>query len=33
MNLSDNERTELVAFLKTLTDKDFLFNPKYAYPK
>lgn len=33
MNLSDNERTELVAFLKTLTDKTFLFNPKYAYPK
>lgn len=33
MNLSDNERTELVAFLKTLTDKNFLFNTKYAYPK
>lgn len=33
MNLSDNERTELVAFLKTLTDKTFLFNTKYAYPK
>jgi len=33
MNLSDNERTELVAFLKTLTDKTFLFNPKYTYPK
>ena len=33
MNLSDNERTELVAFLKTLTDKTFLFNSKYAYPK
>ena len=33
MNLSDNERTELVTFLKTLSDKDFLFNPKYSYPK
>jgi cytochrome c peroxidase len=33
MNLSDNERTELVAFLKTLTDKTFLFTTKYAYPK
>jgi cytochrome c peroxidase len=33
MSLSDNERTELVAFLKTLTDKTFLFNTKYAYPK
>jgi len=33
MQLSDNERTELVAFLKTLTDKEFLFNPRFSYPK
>jgi cytochrome c peroxidase len=33
MNLSDNERTELVAFLKTLTDKEFLFNERFSYPK
>ena len=33
MNLSDNERTELLAFLKTLTDKEFLFNSKYSFPK
>lgn len=33
MNLSDNQRTELVAFLKTLTDKEFLFNSKFSYPK
>jgi cytochrome c peroxidase len=33
MRLSDNERTDLVAFLKTLTDKEFLFNPRFAYPK
>lgn len=33
MNFSDNQRTEIVAFLKTLTDKEFLFNPKFSYPK
>lgn len=33
MNLSDNQRTELVAFLKSLTDKEFLFNSKFSYPK
>ena len=33
MNLSDDERTELVAFLKTLTDKEFLFNPRFSFPK
>ncbi|MFT5753827.1 MAG: cytochrome c peroxidase [Flavobacterium sp.] len=33
MNLYDDERTELVAFLKTLTDKEFLFNPRFSYPK
>uniref|UniRef100_UPI00404A6A3A cytochrome-c peroxidase n=1 Tax=Flavobacterium sp. TaxID=239 RepID=UPI00404A6A3A len=33
MNLTDNERTELVAFLKTLTDKEFLFNPRFSYPR
>ncbi len=33
MRLSDNERTEIVAFLKTLTDTEFLFNPRFAYPK
>ena len=33
MQLSDNERTELVAFLKTLTDKEFLFNPKFSFPR
>jgi cytochrome c peroxidase len=33
MRLSDNERTEIVAFLKTLTDKDFLFNKRFSYPK
>lgn len=33
MYLSDNERTELVSFLKTLTDKEFLFNPRFSFPK
>lgn len=33
MNLSDNERTEIVAFLKTLTDNEFLFNTRFSYPK
>jgi cytochrome c peroxidase len=33
MQLSDDERTELVAFLKTLSDKQFLFNPRFSYPK
>jgi len=33
MNLSADERTELVAFLKTLTDKEFLFNPRFSFPR
>ncbi|MEO8516955.1 MAG: cytochrome c peroxidase [Flavobacterium sp.] len=33
MNLSDNQVTELVAFLKTLTDKEFLFNKRFSYPQ
>ena len=33
LHLSDNERTELVAFLKTLTDNEFLFNPRFSFPK
>jgi cytochrome c peroxidase len=31
MNLSDNDRVDLVAFLKTLTDNEFLFNPRFSY--
>lgn len=33
MLLSDDERTELLAFLKTLTDKEFLFNPRFSFPR
>ena len=31
--LSGNEKTELVAFLLTLTDKEFLYNTKFSYSK
>ncbi|MCX6275688.1 MAG: c-type cytochrome [Bacteroidetes bacterium] len=30
---SSNEKVDLTAFLLTLTDKEFLFNPDYAYPR
>ena len=30
--LSSNEKVDLIAFLLTLSDKSFLFNPKYFYP-
>ena len=33
MNLSDNDRIDLVAFLNTLTDKEFLFDKRFGYPK
>jgi cytochrome c peroxidase len=31
--LTANEKVDLLAFLLTLTDKHFLFNPEYGYPK
>ena len=31
--LSSNDKVDLTAFLLTLTDKKFLFNPKYTVPK
>jgi cytochrome c peroxidase len=31
--LSSNEKVDIVAFLLTLSDKEFLFNPQYSYPK
>jgi cytochrome c peroxidase len=31
--LTANERVDLMAFLLTLTDKSFLFNPAFSYPK
>jgi cytochrome c peroxidase len=33
MNLSDNDRVDLLLFLTTLSDKEFLFNPRYSFPK
>ena len=33
MNLSDNDRVDLVAFLNTLTDKEFLFDKRFGFPK
>ncbi len=32
MNLTDNERVDLVAFLLTLTDNEFLFDKRFDYP-
>ena len=33
MSLSDNNRTDLLVFLKTLTDTAFLKNPRYSFPR
>jgi cytochrome c peroxidase len=33
IELSANEKVDLTAFLLTLTDRDFLFNPDFAFPK
>lgn len=33
LNLTNNQKVELISFLKTLSDKEFLFNPKYGFPK
>jgi len=31
--LTSNEKVDLIAFLLTLSDKEFMFNPKFSYPK
>lgn len=31
--LTSNEKVDLIAFLLTLSDKEFVFNPKFSYPK
>ena len=33
MNLTDNERVDLVAFLLTLTDNEFLFDKRFSFPR
>jgi cytochrome c peroxidase len=30
---TSNERVDIIAFLLTLSDKEFVFNPKFQYPK
>jgi cytochrome c peroxidase len=31
--LNENEKKDLIAFLLTLSDKEFLFDPKFSFPK
>ena len=31
--LSSNEKVDIIAFLLTLSDKQFLFDKRYTYPK
>jgi len=31
--LTSNEKVDLIAFLLTLSDKEFIFNPKFQFPK
>lgn len=31
--LTNTEKADLIAFLLTLTDKEFLYNPKFSFPK
>ncbi len=33
LNLTSNEKVDIIAFLLTLSDRSFLFNPKFSYPK
>jgi cytochrome c peroxidase len=33
MHLSDKQQKDLLAFLFTLTDKEFLYNPRFSFPK
>jgi cytochrome c peroxidase len=33
INFTPNEKVDLITFLLTLSDKEFLFNPKFGYPK
>jgi cytochrome c peroxidase len=33
MGLTSNEKVDIIAFLLTLSDKSFLFNPNFSYPK
>jgi len=33
IQLTSNEKVDLMAFLLTLSDRKFIFNPKHAYPR
>lgn len=33
IRLTSNEKVDIIAFLLTLTDKEFLFNPNFSYPR
>jgi len=33
ISLTSDERVDILAFLLTLSDKSFIYNPKYAFPK
>lgn len=33
LSLTSNEKVDIIAFLLTLSDKSFLFNPAFSYPK
>lgn len=33
IKLSSNEKVDVISFLLTLSDKDFVFNPKFQFPK
>lgn len=33
LNLSESQQTDIIAFLLTLTDKEFLFNMRYGFPR
>lgn len=33
IKITSREQVDLIAFLLTLTDKEFLFNPKYSFPR
>ena len=31
--LSSNDQKDIISFLLTLTDKEFLYNPRYQFPR
>ena len=33
ISLSANEKTDIIAFLLTLSDRKFIFNPQHTFPK